>query len=97
MRIYLDVCCYCRPYDDKSGERIRLEADAVLSILDRCKSGEWTLLGSVAIDEEISYIVDFEKRDEVTGSLSLINAYIPVDSDVLALAREYELIGLHIF
>lgn len=97
LRLYLDVCCYCRPYDDKTGERVRLEADAVLSILERCRKREWILVGSVAIDEEISYITDYEKRDEVVGSLAIIHDYVTLNSEVLILANVYESYGLHIF
>jgi hypothetical protein len=31
MKIYLDVCCLCRPFDDHSETRVQLEAEAVLS------------------------------------------------------------------
>ena len=33
MRIYLDMCCLKRPFDDQSQPRIRLETEAVLSLL----------------------------------------------------------------
>ena len=33
MRVYLDVCCLKRPFDDQSQARVRLEAEAVLTIL----------------------------------------------------------------
>jgi predicted nucleic acid-binding protein len=33
MRVYLDLCCLKRPFDDPSEERNRLESEAVLAIL----------------------------------------------------------------
>ena len=33
MLIYLDMCCLKRPFDDQSQARIRLESEAVLSLL----------------------------------------------------------------
>lgn len=33
MRIYMDVCCLKRPFDDQSQPRIHLESEAVLSVL----------------------------------------------------------------
>ena len=33
MRVYLDICCLKRPFDDLSQERVRLESEAVLAIL----------------------------------------------------------------
>jgi predicted nucleic acid-binding protein len=33
MRVYLDMCCLKRPFDDQSQPRIRLESEAVLALL----------------------------------------------------------------
>lgn len=33
MKIYLNVCCLNRPFDDQTQTRIHLEAEAVLSII----------------------------------------------------------------
>jgi hypothetical protein len=33
MRIYLDMCCLKRPFDDQSQPRIRLETETVLALL----------------------------------------------------------------
>jgi hypothetical protein len=33
MRIYLDMCCLKRPFDDQSQPRIRLETEAALALL----------------------------------------------------------------
>ncbi len=33
MRFYVDVCCLNRPFDDQRHARVRLESEAVLSIL----------------------------------------------------------------
>jgi len=38
MRIYLDVCCLNRPFDDQTQERIHLESEAVLIILSNIAS-----------------------------------------------------------
>jgi len=43
MKIYLDVCCLCRLFDNHSDTRVRLEAEAVLEILKRC-SLDWELV-----------------------------------------------------
>lgn len=39
-RIYLDNCCYNRPYDDQSFKAISLEAEAKLYIQDNIKERE---------------------------------------------------------
>lgn len=97
MRVYLDVCCYCRPFDNKTHERVSLEADVVLAILDLCKNGKHTLIGSVVIDEEISYILENERKTAVSNYIALIKEYIPIDSDIITQANVFEQLGMHLF
>lgn len=40
MRVYLDNCCFNRPYDSRSQMRVPLETQAKLYIQDLIKSGE---------------------------------------------------------
>jgi hypothetical protein len=42
--IYLDVCCFKRPFDDAAIERTRREAEAVASILDAAQAGRFRLV-----------------------------------------------------
>ncbi len=39
MRIYLDNCCFNRPFDDQSQVRVLLETEAKLVVQDRIRSG----------------------------------------------------------
>ena len=39
MRLYLDVCCLNRPFNDRTQERIHLEAEATLIVLSRIEQG----------------------------------------------------------
>lgn len=36
MKLYLDNCCYNRPFDDQTQDRIHLESEAVLALLRAC-------------------------------------------------------------
>ena len=54
MRIYLDMCCYNRPYDDQTQTRIALESQAKLHIQSMIKEGRYDLVGSYALDYEVS-------------------------------------------
>ncbi len=42
IRIYLDMCCYNRPYDDQSQMRIAMEAQAKIYIQDMIKEKSWS-------------------------------------------------------
>ncbi|MEK7404796.1 MAG: hypothetical protein AAB225_06780 [Acidobacteriota bacterium] len=62
MRVYLDVCCLNRPFDDQRQDRIRLEADAVERVLERLHVREWEWIGSDAIALEIGNTLDPQGR-----------------------------------
>jgi hypothetical protein len=50
--VYLDICCYKRPFDDATLERIRREAEAVAKVLDAAGEGRVRLVRSPAHDLE---------------------------------------------
>ena len=52
MRIYLDNCCFNRPFDDQDQIRIQLETEATVYILEQVTQGRLELAWS--------YILDFE-------------------------------------
>lgn len=52
VKIYLDNCCYNRPYDDQSQLRIHQEAEAKLYVQDKIAKGELELVTSFMLDFE---------------------------------------------
>jgi predicted nucleic acid-binding protein len=52
MTIYLDTCSMQRPLDDRGQLRIRLEAEAILSVLDLVEAGTVKLITSDAAQFE---------------------------------------------
>jgi predicted nucleic acid-binding protein len=88
-RIYLDVCCLNRPFDDQRQERIRLEAEAVLLILGRCEAGAWQWVSSAVVEEEVNNTPSRERRSRVRNMLS--GAYRTVALADAAIARAQEL------
>jgi predicted nucleic acid-binding protein len=64
MRLYLDNCCFNRPFDDQSQARIRLEAEAKLEIQDRIKDQQIELAWSYVLDYE-NEANPFNERREV--------------------------------
>ena len=65
FRIYLDVCCLNRPFDDLRQDRIRLEAEAIKAILRRIDGGQWEGVESPAIKYEILRMPDMDRMLEV--------------------------------
>lgn len=97
MKIYLDVCCLNRPFDDQTQDRIRLESEAVLTILSRCQSGEWQLVGSQFIEFEISKIPDGERRQKVSILARLAGLKVLVDEEIRRYAIELQNLGFKPF
>jgi predicted nucleic acid-binding protein len=84
MKLYMDVCCLCRPFDDQTMGRIRLEVTAVQEIIRRCAPREFTLVTSEAITEELSVIPDIRKRLRVEKIASVADEQVLIDADIIA-------------
>ena len=54
MRIYLDNCCYNRPYDDQTQLRISLETQAKLYTQNLIRTGMLELVSSYVLRYEIA-------------------------------------------
>lgn len=65
MKIYLDNCCYNRPFDDQLQERIHLESEAILTILKRGQTGVYQIVGSRMLELEMERMSDVVKRHRV--------------------------------
>lgn len=97
MKIYLDVCCYNRPFDDQTQDRIRLESEAIIIILFHCLIKNWELIGSKIIDLEISKIPDDNRRERVQILASIVNSKIRVDQKIKNKAFKLEQLNFKSF
>lgn len=64
-KVYLDVCALCRPFDDQSYVRIRLETEAVNLILANVRAKAFRLVASPAHFREIAAIGDLFERIKI--------------------------------
>jgi predicted nucleic acid-binding protein len=78
-RVYLDVCSLCRPFDDQSQMRIRLETDAVQLILSHVRAGTLELVVSPVHEAEIAAIGDIAERTHVQLLLQRTGNRITLD------------------
>jgi hypothetical protein len=65
VKLYLDLCCLNRPFDDLSQPRVNLEAQAVVLILEACQRGRHELCNSTALEVENSRNPDGDRRRKV--------------------------------
>jgi predicted nucleic acid-binding protein len=93
----MDVCCLSRPFDDLTQDRVRLEAEAVTNILDRCRSGQWSFTASEVIDFELSAIKDEDKLLRIKQLYSLAEKRLPLTEQAKIRAASLQGQGLSLF
>ena len=69
MRLYLDVCTFCRPFDNQNMMRIRLETDSYYLIMQAIRDGDYELLYSKVHEKEIAAISDVLERTEILETI----------------------------
>ncbi len=88
MRIYLDNCCYNRPYDDQSQDKIEKETASVLLIQQKISEGKVELVRSYILDYENSCNPFPERRN----SIAIWDKYSQIDisesSELLEIAEK---------
>ncbi len=93
IKIYLDVCCLNRPFDDQTQARIRLETEAIIIIINKCKTNNWQLVTSNAIETEIAKISNREKLKQIIEILSLATTRILVNETITQRTLELNQLG----
>lgn len=96
-RIYLDVCCFNRPLDNWQQDRVRIEREAVVSILDRVRGGKWTLVSSEAVEAELERLPNPDKLANVMNLLSLASENVAIDNNVDKRAQSIEQLGFGLY
>jgi len=97
LRIYLDVCCFNRPYDDQSQLKVAMEAQSKLHIQNLIKDGKYDLIGSYTLDYEISRNPYEMRRRSIERFIrSNIKGYVGAErAEIIApLAEEFMRIGV---
>jgi predicted nucleic acid-binding protein len=94
MRIYLDNCCFNRPFDDQGQIRIRLEAEAKLFIQQQVMEKRLELAWSYILDFENSANPFPERKTSIARWKSHAAIYVVESAALLALANEIQSLGV---
>lgn len=94
MRIYLDNCCFNRPFDSQIQPRIRLETEAKLRIQERVANGEIELAWSYLLDYENVANPFEERRTAVAAWKARATVDVLESSALLANAESLVALGL---
>ncbi|MCX7048769.1 MAG: hypothetical protein NTX50_25190 [Candidatus Sumerlaeota bacterium] len=93
MKLYLDVCCLERPFDDQTQDRIRLESEAIITIMSYVEMGAWQLIGSAAIEYEIDQNPDKGMAAQVRKTMVLFSSKVHIDDHTISRAEDLTNLG----
>lgn len=88
MIIYLDKCCYNRPFDDQTQERIHLESEAILTILQRGQVGIYKIVGSSILELEMERMYDALKKQNVKELYKAVDESICYTEEIKKRSQE---------
>ena len=93
MKIYFDVCCLNRPFDDQIQDRIHLEAEAVLGIIRHVEESEWQWVSSDAVAYEISNTPHEERQQRLWSLESRSTESIDLTDSILQRSETIKALG----
>ena len=92
MRIYLDMCCYNRPYDEQSQLKIAMETQSKLYIQRLIQNGKIELIGSYILDYECSKIPNSMRKNTIISFIyKYMTAYVGIERDELISKKAMEI------
>lgn len=94
MLIYLDICCFNRPFDDQSDLIVRLQTEAKLYVQDMIRSGSLSLVWSAVMDLENAANPDINRKVTVGDWKKIGLVDVPVSRRVENIADKLALIGV---
>lgn len=94
MRIYLDNCCFNRPFDNQISIRIKLETEAKLYIQEEVINGSIELVWSYILEYENSQNPFEYRRNAINLWKKIATIEIIEDEEILLLAKDLILFGI---
>lgn len=95
--VYLDLCCLNRPFDDQHQPRIRVEAEAVLGLIQLARLGVLKWVTSDVLELESSRNPDADRRRRVEALLSAAGSRVVAGTRERTRGRELEGLGFGAF
>jgi hypothetical protein len=97
MLIYLDMCCFNRPFDDQTQARIRFETEAKLLLQQHVREGGETLVWSYVLDYENSINPFADRQESITPWRSIAKTNIVETEQIVSKAKQLTLAGIKPF
>lgn len=94
LKLYLDNCCFNRPYDDQEHISIKLETEAKLSIQMKIKDGYADLCWSYILDFENENNPFIERKNEIMKWKKLAINDIDETPEIINLMNRIMIVGI---
>ena len=94
MRVYLDNCCYNRPFDDQSQIKVLLESLAKLAIQQKMRDGELEYAWSSVLDFEIGKSKFIDRAMQILPWANGATIRVSVDAAIRSRAKDFERVGV---
>ena len=94
MRVYLDNCCYNRPFDEQTQLRIRLETVTKLAVQLLMAAGSVEYAWSKALDYEISFNPFPKRKTSILWWRDGAAEYIDTTEAIIGRGEEIESLGV---
>jgi hypothetical protein len=94
VRLYLDLNCFNRPFNDQTQERIARETGAVFQILQRIIDGADEMVWSAVLEFENSQHPLADRRAEIARWAHYAIVIVGISEHVAARAHELDIAGL---
>ncbi|MDR3291545.1 MAG: type II toxin-antitoxin system VapC family toxin [Methanobrevibacter sp.] len=94
MKIYLDTCCYNRPFDDQNQVKIELESTAKLYIQNKIYEGEYDLVWSFMLDYENNDNPYEDRRENIQIWENIATEFCDLAREVLEQGKKLQKLGI---
>ncbi len=94
MRVYLDNCCYNRPFDEQGPLRVRLETEAKLEIQTQMRLGIIEYVWSDMLTGEVMESPYIEHREKILPWRFGAAETVHITEDIEDQAEEYMRLGI---
>ena len=94
MRVYLDNCCYNRPFDEQSQLKIRLETVTKLAVQLMMATGVVQYVWSKTLDYEISFNPFEKRRAAITWWKAGAAEYVETTEELILRGEQIETMGV---
>ena len=94
MRVYLDNCCYNRPFDDQTQLKVRLETEAKLEIQSQMRLGVLEYVWSEMLTGEVLDSPYLDQQEKILPWRLGAVENVSITEEIIVRAEKYMLLGI---